>query len=63
MTEIPSAALPSEAAALYDVISRRRDTRREFTGAPTDDEVLERVLLAAPAAPSGGMSMPKHCAG
>lgn len=44
--------------ALYDVINRRRDTRREFTGAPVPDEVLERVLLAAHAAPSVGMSQP-----
>ena len=44
--------------ALYDVISRRRDTRREFTGAPVEDDVLQRVLLAAHAAPSVGMSQP-----
>ncbi len=43
---------------LYDVINRRRDTRREFTGAPVDDDVLRRVLLAAHAAPSVGMSQP-----
>ncbi|MDG4663137.1 5,6-dimethylbenzimidazole synthase [Mycobacterium sp. 236(2023)] len=46
------------ATALYDVINRRRDTRREFTGAQMDDDVLERVLLAAHAAPSVGMSQP-----
>ena len=38
--------------SLYDVIHRRRDTRREFTGEPVRPEVLERVLLAAHAAPS-----------
>lgn len=43
---------------LYDVIGRRRDTRREFTGAPVRDDVLQRVLLAAHAAPSVGMSQP-----
>jgi len=43
---------------LYDVIRRRRDTRREFTGAPVPDDVLERVLLAAHAAPSVGMTQP-----
>lgn len=43
---------------LYDAINRRRDTRREFTGAPVDGEVLERVLLAAHAAPSVGMTQP-----
>lgn len=42
----------------YDVVNRRRDTRREFTGAPVPDDVLERVLLAAHAAPSVGMSQP-----
>ncbi|CAN3126590.1 5,6-dimethylbenzimidazole synthase [Mycobacterium sp. smrl_JER01] len=46
------------AAALYDVINRRRDTRGEFTGAPIPDDVLQRVLLAAHAAPSVGMSQP-----
>ncbi len=48
----------SDSAALYDVINRRRDTRREFTGAPVADDVLERVLLAAHAAPSVGMTQP-----
>lgn len=43
---------------LYDVIRRRRDTRREFTGESVPDDVLERVLLAAHAAPSVGMSQP-----
>lgn len=46
------------ATVLYDVINRRRDTRREFTGAPVADDVLERILLAAHAAPSVGMSQP-----
>lgn len=44
--------------ALYDIIHRRRDTRDEFTGEPVSGEVLERVLLAAHAAPSVGMSSP-----
>lgn len=43
---------------LYDVINRRRDTRREFTGAPVDPDVLERLLSAAHCAPSVGMSQP-----
>jgi 5,6-dimethylbenzimidazole synthase len=46
------------AADLYDVIARRRDVRREFTGAPIDEAVLARVLGAAHAAPSVGMSQP-----
>jgi 5,6-dimethylbenzimidazole synthase len=43
---------------LYDVIHRRRDTRREFTGAPVANDVLERILAAAHSAPSVGMSQP-----
>lgn len=45
-------------ASLYDVINRRRDTRREFTGEPIEPQVLERLLSAAHAAPSVGMSQP-----
>ncbi|MFV2020018.1 5,6-dimethylbenzimidazole synthase [Micromonospora sp. LOL_023] len=43
---------------LYDVIHRRRDVRAEFTGAPLPDEVLHRVLAAAHAAPSVGLTQP-----
>ncbi|MDQ3578754.1 MAG: 5,6-dimethylbenzimidazole synthase [Actinomycetota bacterium] len=43
---------------MYEVIGRRRDVRAEFTGAPIDDAVLERVLSAAHAAPSVGLSQP-----
>lgn len=43
---------------LYDVINRRRDTRREFTGEAVPADVLERVLAAAHCAPSVGMSQP-----
>ncbi len=43
---------------LYDVIHRRRDVRREFTGAPIADAVLLRVLGAAHAAPSVGLTQP-----
>ena len=50
--------LPPSVAALYEIIHRRRDTRREFTGAPIESEVLERILAAAHAAPSVGMSQP-----
>ncbi|MFT4261977.1 MAG: 5,6-dimethylbenzimidazole synthase [Nocardioides sp.] len=45
-------------AGLYDVVNRRRDTRREFTGDPVAPDVLERLLAAAHAAPSVGMSQP-----
>lgn len=43
---------------LYEAIGRRRDTRAEFTGEPIDADVLARVLSAAHAAPSVGMSQP-----
>jgi 5,6-dimethylbenzimidazole synthase len=43
---------------LYDVIHCRRDVRREFTGAPVDSEVLRRILAAAHAAPSVGLTQP-----
>jgi 5,6-dimethylbenzimidazole synthase len=42
----------------YDVLARRRDVRAEFTGQPLDEAVVERVLTAAHAAPSVGMSQP-----
>ncbi|WP_436496497.1 5,6-dimethylbenzimidazole synthase [Actinokineospora sp. HUAS TT18] len=43
---------------VYEVINRRRDVRAEFTGGPIDPDVLRRVLSAAHAAPSVGMSQP-----
>lgn len=43
---------------LYDVIHRRRDVRGQFTGEPIADDVLSRVLAAAHAAPSVGLSQP-----
>ena len=49
---------PATVESLYDVIHRRRDTRREFTGDPVPADVLDRVLSAAHAAPSVGMSQP-----
>lgn len=45
-------------AGLYDTINRRRDTRREFTGEQVTADALARVLSAAHAAPSVGMSQP-----
>jgi 5,6-dimethylbenzimidazole synthase len=42
----------------YEAVGRRRDVRAEFTGEPVDPEVLYRVLSAAHAAPSVGMSQP-----
>jgi 5,6-dimethylbenzimidazole synthase len=43
---------------VYDLINRRRDVRGQFTGAPLDEEVLLRILGAAHAAPSVGLSQP-----
>lgn len=43
---------------IYDAIHRRRDVRAEFTGAPIPRDVLDRVLAAAHAAPSVGLSQP-----
>jgi len=47
-----------ETSGFYQVIHRRRDVRGEFTGAPVPGEVLYRVLGAAHAAPSVGLSQP-----
>jgi 5,6-dimethylbenzimidazole synthase len=44
--------------AFYDVLNRRRDVRAEFTGEPIPDDVLTRILEAAHAAPSVGLSQP-----
>jgi 5,6-dimethylbenzimidazole synthase len=43
---------------LYEIIHRRRDVRGEFTGEPVPDAALERILTAAHAAPSVGLSQP-----
>lgn len=43
---------------LYETLFRRRDTRAEFTGEPIAPDVLHRVLSAAHAAPSVGLSQP-----
>ncbi|MCP1200997.1 5,6-dimethylbenzimidazole synthase [Notoacmeibacter sp. MSK16QG-6] len=48
----------SEKQALYDVIYARRDVRNEFRPEPIDEEALGRVLNAAHAAPSVGLSQP-----
>lgn len=43
---------------VYEAIGRRRDVRAEFSGADVDDAVLNRVLGAAHAAPSVGLTQP-----
>ena len=45
-------------ASIYDTIFARRDVRGEFTGEAIDPSVLERLLRAAHAAPSVGLSQP-----
>ncbi len=45
-------------ARLYEMVQRRRDVRGEFTGAPVDEDALSRVLQAAHAAPSVGLTQP-----
>lgn len=47
-----------ERRALYDVIAHRRDVRNEFLPDPVDEDVLRRILEAAHAAPSVGLSQP-----
>lgn len=43
---------------IYDVINRRRDVRGQFTGCEVAPDVLHRVLAAAHAAPSVGLTQP-----
>ncbi|MFI6244510.1 5,6-dimethylbenzimidazole synthase [Micromonospora sp. NPDC050795] len=43
---------------IYDVIHRRRDVRSQFTGEPITADALDRILTAAHAAPSVGLSQP-----
>jgi 5,6-dimethylbenzimidazole synthase len=51
-------AAPGMSHDLYEVINARRDVRAEFTGAPLAPEVLLRLLSAAHAAPSVGLTQP-----
>lgn len=45
-------------ASLYEIIHRRRDVRTQFTGGPLSDDSVTRILTAAHAAPSVGLSQP-----
>ena len=47
-----------DTVGLYEAIHRRRDVRAQFTGEPIPPEVLERMLSAAHAAPSVGLTQP-----
>jgi 5,6-dimethylbenzimidazole synthase len=42
----------------YQIIYKRRDVRGQFSGEPIEPDALERILSAANAAPSVGMSQP-----
>lgn len=54
----PTSPPPDGPSDLYEVIRRRRDVRGQFTGAAVDPAALRRVLAAAHAAPSVGLSQP-----
>lgn len=57
--DTPGHGAPGELADLfYALCGRRRDVRGQFTGEPVDDAVLRRILGAAHAAPSVGLSQP-----
>lgn len=43
---------------LYETINQRRDVRAQFTGDPIDPSAFRRILEAAHAAPSVGLSQP-----
>ncbi|MCV6596058.1 MAG: 5,6-dimethylbenzimidazole synthase [Mangrovicoccus sp.] len=47
-----------EKQAIYDVIAHRRDVRNEFLPDPIEPDCLQRILAAAHAAPSVGLSQP-----
>ncbi|WP_018636810.1 5,6-dimethylbenzimidazole synthase [Parafrankia elaeagni] len=61
-SDVPPSAdvphVPSAAAGLYEVVGRRRDVRGQFTGEPITAGALRRVLGAAHAAPSVGLTQP-----
>ena len=55
----PAAAFSdADRAAVYRVITTRRDVRNEFLPRPIPEEVLRRLLAAAHAAPSVGLMQP-----
>jgi 5,6-dimethylbenzimidazole synthase len=55
---VPSVSAERTLTSLYEAIHRRRDVRGQFTGAPIDADALERMLAAAHAAPSVGLTQP-----
>jgi len=56
--DLPEPMVPTIDPGLYETLFRRRDVRGQFTGEPVDHETLGRVLAAAHAAPSVGLSQP-----
>jgi 5,6-dimethylbenzimidazole synthase len=48
----------ADTEALYRTIAARRDVRAEFSGGPAEPAVLDRILGAAHAAPSVGLTQP-----
>jgi 5,6-dimethylbenzimidazole synthase len=57
VTSLPHRYDPDAVAAVYRVIHERRDMRH-FLPTPVDPDVLQRLLQAAHAAPSVGLSQP-----
>ena len=49
---------PLPLSDFYELVHRRRDVRGQFTGQEMSDESLDRLLGAAHAAPSVGLSQP-----
>jgi 5,6-dimethylbenzimidazole synthase len=47
-----------ELVGLYEAVHRRRDVRAQFTGGPIAPDALDRMLSAAHAAPSVGLTQP-----
>jgi 5,6-dimethylbenzimidazole synthase len=58
MGSVEARSVVDHKAGLYETIHRRRDVRGQFTGEPIPSPVLERVLAAAHAAPSVGLTQP-----
>jgi 5,6-dimethylbenzimidazole synthase len=50
--------VPTTMSGLYQAIHQRRDVRGQFTGEQIPADILRRVLAAAHAAPSVGLSQP-----
>jgi 5,6-dimethylbenzimidazole synthase len=55
---VAQAGPTGDVVGLYEAIHRRRDVRAQFTGEPISPEVLDRMLSAAHAAPSVGLTQP-----